>query len=219
MERKLILPEQRNYQKSLELALKLVKQKLTSVNMEEQCQKAGAQLKLVDDKKAIILEYLNQSYKITLPEMDVSPLDCQEPIQPRERLLMLHYLTRAEGSPITGKKITYKEVPGGATYFPTFYKRAIKPLLDNFSQEPHRLLDAAAKFNGYEADFGDTAVIINAFSRVPLILVLWHGDDELAPEGNILFDNNISGYLSAEDITVLCEIVAWKLVKISKEMK
>lgn len=214
--RSLAPPNQRNYQHGYELALKLASQKLASINVEDQCQKAGAELKLSASKKIIILEYLNRSYQITLPEMDVSPLGSQEPIQPKEKLLMLHYLIQAKGSPISGTKITYKELPEGANYFPTFYKRAIKPLLDNFGQESHRLLDAAAKLGGHKADYGDIAVAISAFSRVPLTLVLWCGDDELAPEGSILFDSTISSYLSAEDITVLCETIAWRLVKISR---
>jgi len=43
--------------------------------------------------------------------------------------------------------------------------------------------------------------------------VLWRGDEELAPNGNILFDANISDYLSTEDVTVLSETIIWKLVK------
>ena len=214
--RSLAPPKQRNYQYGYELALKLASQKLASVNIEEQCQNAGAELKLSARKNIIILEYLNRSYQITLPEIDVSLLGSQELVQPRAKLLMLHYLIRASGSPITGTKITYKELPDGAGYFPTFYKRAIKPLLDNFGQEAHRLLDTATKLGGHRADYGDLSVTISAFNRVPLTLVLWCGDDELAPEGSILFDSTISGYLSAEDITVLCETIAWRLVKISR---
>ena len=214
--RSLAPPKQRNYQYGYELALKLASQKLASINMEEQCQKAGAELKLLTSKKIITLVYLNQSYQITLPEMDVSLLGSQEPVQPREKLLMLHYLIRASGSPITGTKITYKELPDGASYFPTFYKRAIKPLVDNFSKEPNRLLYAAKKLGSHRTDYGDLSVTINAFSRVPLTLVLWYGDDELVPEGSILFDSNISAYLSAEDITVLCETIAWRFVKTSR---
>jgi hypothetical protein len=43
--------------------------------------------------------------------------------------------------------------------------------------------------------------------------VLWKGDEEVSPNGNILFDANISDYLSTEDVTVLCETITWKLVK------
>ena len=54
---------------------------------------------------------------------------------------------------------------------------------------------------------------INAFDQVPITLVLWKGDEEVAPNGNILFDANISDYLSTEDVTVLSETIVWKLVK------
>jgi len=215
-EKPLVPPDQRNYQRSFELALEVASQKLNSINIEEQCRKSDAEFKLIDGKKTAILEYLNRSYRITFPEMDILAIDSYESVQQREKLLLLHYLIQAKGSPVTGTKITYKEIPDGVTYFPTFYKRAIKPLLDNFGQEPYRLLGAASKLGGIKSDYGDISVTINAFERVPLTLVLWHGDDELVPEGSILFDGNICDYLSVEDITVLCETIAWRLVKISR---
>lgn len=217
--KKLTPPNQKNYKYGLDTAFKLVNEKLADINLEEQCKKAGAHLEYVNDKKTIFLDYLGDCYRITLPEIDIFPSGSLEAIQPRDKLLVLHYFINADGSSPTGKKITYKEIPDGAIYFPTFYKRAIKPLLENFGNKPNKLLDSAAKLGGTRADFGDLSVTINAFKRVPLTLVLWYGDDEFAPESNILFDSNISGYISAEDITVLCEIIAWKLVRISSELK
>ena len=215
-EKPLLPPDQRNYQCSFELALEVASQKLNSINIEEQCRKSDAEFKLIDGKKTAILEYLNRSYRITFPEIDILAIDSQESVQQREKLLLLHYLIQAKGSPVTGTKITYKEIPDGVTYFPTFYKRSIKPLLDNFGQEPYRLLGAASKLGGIKSDYGDISVTINAFKRVPLTLVLWYGDDELVPEGSILFDSNICDYLPVEDITVLCETITWRLVKISR---
>jgi len=108
---------------------------------------------------------------------------------------------------------TYKELKEGINYFPVFYKRAIKPLVDHFGNEPHRLIDLSRIFGGHKAGYGDTAVTINAFPRVPVTLALWKGDEEFAPEGNILFDSTISDYLTNDDIHTLCETIAWKLVK------
>jgi hypothetical protein len=48
---------------------------------------------------------------------------------------------------------------------------------------------------------------------VSLGLVLWKGDEEFPPEGNILFDSSITGYLPVEDIVILAETVVWKLIK------
>ncbi len=220
MEKKhLTLPNQKNYQHGLDIAFKLAGEKLASINLEEQCKKSGATLKTIDCKEVIFLDYLGNSYCITLPEIGISSLDKQKLIQPREKLLMLHYFINADGSLPSGQKITYKEIPDGATYFPTFYKRAIKPFVDWFANKPKDFIDIAAELGGTQADYGDSSVEINVFKRVPLIFVLWNGDDELHAEGGILFDSNITGYLSSEDITVVCEIIAWTLVKLLRELK
>jgi hypothetical protein len=135
----------------------------------------------------------------------------------RDKILILHYLTQAKGTPVTNKITAFRELPEGANYFPTFSKRAIKPLLDHFGREPERLIGAAEKLGGHKVDYGDVAVTINAFSYVPITLVLWRGNGEFVPEGSILFDNTISDYLSTEDINVLCETISWRLVKYLKE--
>jgi hypothetical protein len=131
----------------------------------------------------------------------------------RDKILILHYFAEAKGIQATGKLIAYKQLPGGISYFPAFSRRAIAPLVKHFGKSPELLRKAAAKLGGREADYGDLSMTINAFDHVPITLVLWRGDEELAPNGNILFDANISDYLSTEDVTVLTETIIWKLVK------
>lgn len=132
----------------------------------------------------------------------------------QDKILMLHYLISAKGTPLSNRMITYKELPEGANYFPNFAQRVIKPLIGYFGKEPHRLIDVAGKLGGSSADYGDAAVTINVFSRVPITFVLWRGDDEFAPRGSIMFDSTIPDYLSTEDINVLCASIAWKLVRL-----
>jgi len=206
---------QKNHEYGYELAYKLAHGQLAKIDdIEQQCLKSGARYQVTDSRKVIIIEYLNQSYQITLPDIDISLKDSEEKVLLRDKILILHYLTLAKGTPIANKIIAYKELPEGASYFPTFYKRAIKPLLDYFGKQPHLLVDAAAKLGGQKVDYGDVSVTINAFSRVPITLVLWRGDEEFPPEGNIIFDSTIPDYLSTEDINVLCEAIAWRLVKL-----
>jgi hypothetical protein len=42
---------------------------------------------------------------------------------------------------------------------------------------------------------------------------LWKGDEEFPAEGSFLFDGSIPDYLSIEDINILCQTIAWRLVK------
>ncbi len=211
------MPDKRNRQLGYRLAYKLACDRLARMDPDELCQKSGARLELADGKREITVKFLNQTYQVGLPDMAISAASSQEPVPTRVKLLLLHYLTQAKGSANTGKVITYKELPEGTNYFPVFSKRAIRPLLDNFAREPEGLLDAAGKLGGFRADYGDVAVTISAFPRVPVTIVLWQGDDELAPEGSILFDSSISDYLSAEDIAVLCETISWRLISISRQ--
>ena len=211
----LTLPISKNGEYGYEFAYRLACEQLAQIDdIEEQCHKSGAQY--FDSQKAIVIEYLNQQYLITLVNIEVSLLDKEEEVSLLDKILLLHYFTQAKGTPISNQLISFKELPEGAGYFPTFYNRAIKPLVTYFGNEPHRLPDMARLLGGHEADYGDISVTINALSRVPLTLVLWQGDDEFPPEGSIMFDRTISDYLPTEDIIVLCQTTAWRLVKLLK---
>jgi hypothetical protein len=70
---------------------------------------------------------------------------------------------------------------------------------------------------GIQAGYGDVAVTIPAFNRVPITLVFWKGDEEFPSNGHILFDSTVLDYLSAEDINVLCQSITWYLVKAGQE--
>lgn len=206
---------QNKYEDGYELAYRLACEQLAKLNdVERQCQRSGAQCLLIDSKRVIVVEYINQPYRVTLPDMAISLTSSQEMVPIKDRILILHYLAQAKGTPMSNKLIAYKELPEGATYYPTFYKRAIKPIVDNFGKQPQLLIDIAAKLGGQRAGYGDVAVTINAFSRVPITFVLWGGDEEFLPDGNVMFDSSIPDYLTTEDINVLCEAIAWKLVRL-----
>ncbi|MFH1169088.1 MAG: DUF3786 domain-containing protein [Chloroflexota bacterium] len=196
-----------------ELALRLACERLAGIgDIEQQCRHSDAKCL----GRVVAIEFLNRHYTIAPATGVVSVEGGQEDVPIREKLLILHYFLTARGTPLSGRLITYKDLPEGTVYFPTFSKRAIKPLVDNFGGEPQRLPEAALALGGHKADFGDAATTISAFSRVPITLVLWRGDEEFPPEGNILFDSTVTDYLSVEDINVVCETIAWKLVRLQK---
>ena len=207
------LPNQRRYEYAYALAYKLAAEELNHRDIRKLCQRSGARYLEKNAQRAIVLAYLNRSHQVTLPDVDITLVDSQEAVSMREKVLILHYLTLARGTPATGRVITFKELPEGPVYFPTFAKRTVDPLLDHFGKEPYRLLDTAGKLGGHRADYGDVAVTINVFPSVAITLVLWRGDAEFAPSASIIFNASITDYLSTEDITVLCETVIWKLVK------
>lgn len=211
-------PGYKNYEYGHKFAYELASQQLAGVeDVKQLCLNSGADYRLVDSHPVITLEYLNHSYCVSLPDVDISQEDSQETVPIKNKILILHYLVQARGTPLSGKTIAYKELPEGNSYFRTFHKRAIKPLVDHFGARPQLLQAAAKGLGGHKADYGDVAVTIDAFKRVPVTFILWRGDGEFPADGSILFDANIADYLSIEDINVLCEKIAWTLVRSLKE--
>jgi hypothetical protein len=199
------------WERGFDLSYRLACEQLAKIgDIEEQCRRSGARCL---GPHEIVIDYLNQPYHIMIPEGKIVLEDSGTETPLRDKIMILHYFTGAKGTPATGKSIAYKQLQGGVSYFPAFSQRVIGPLVKNFGRGPELLRKAAAKLGGCEADYGDLSVTINAFDQVPITLVLWKGDEEVAPNGNILFDANISDYLSTEDVTVLSETIVWKLVK------
>ncbi len=221
MQRRISLPDEKGYDQAYALAFRLAVEKLSALpDVEQQCRAAAVECRTDDARKYITIPFLGQLCVVSLPDAVVTYAASGEPVAMREKLLILHYFLRASGAPLAGKAITFRELPEGVVYFPTFAKRTIKPLVDNYGKQPQLLLDAAsALFGATPAQVGDVAVTVPAFPRVPLTLVLWRGDAEFPAEGSVMFDATIPDYLATEDITVLCEIVAWKLVRAFPELE
>jgi len=201
---------------NLDVAYGVVRDRLATADLEEQCRRSDARHEADDSGTRVTVDYLNRPYVVSFPDMTVAPPEGADELPLREKILVLHYLSQAKGTEPTGKLITYRDLPGGVVYFPTFSKRTTDQLARRFGKEPALLVEASRSLGGGEIDYGDVGVVINGFSRVPLTLVLWQGDEELAPQLNLLFDANITDYLESEDVTILCEVLTWKLVRYSR---
>lgn len=184
-----------------EQAYELACQQPASRNIEELCRKTGAQA--VDSSK-ITVEYLDQAYLVTLPNGEVSSWNNDEEVPLKDKILILHYLVSARGTPPSNRLITFKQLPGCASYFRVFSQMALKPFLDHFGEEPLLLINAGANLGGHKAGYGDVSITINALPRVPISFALWRGDDEFSPRGSIIFDSSSSDFLPTEDIRDIC---------------
>ena len=208
------LPEKQGYDQAYELSYQLVVEEIQKANnLDQQCKNSGAEFRIIDSDKAIIIRFLNRSYIITLPDINISIVDSEEEVPLKEKLLILHYFNTAKGTPASGKLITFRELPEGMVYYPTFSKRTIEPILRSFGNNPELLLNIAEKSGGQKADYGDIGATVQALPRVPMTFIIWRGDEEFSPQGSVGFDANISDYLPTEDITVLCETITWKLIR------
>jgi hypothetical protein len=202
------LPSPGGYERAYAESYDLAFGKLKKADLGEICLKSGA---VQVNAEAVKLTFLNREYLIDRSRKSVCLSLDTEAVPIGEKLLILHYLVTAKGTPPRGEAVSFKELPEGVVYYPTFYKRAIRPLLNKYGASPGKLIEAAALIGGVSEPQGDSAVTIRAFPRVAVTWVLWRGDDEFPAEGTILVDRGIQDYLPTEDIAVLCQHIAIKL--------
>lgn len=198
-----------DYQQSFDLAAA----ELSTRNFIEVARRAGA--RAADDAGHLTMHYYGRPVRVEAGSFSVSAMDDGPPVPLAEQALILHYLKNADGSLPKDDWITFREVESGEFYWSAFVKRAKKPLLDFFGSKPE-LLDELAPLVGGDRPgaSGDRSVVVQAFPNVPVMLVLWAGDEEFPPDGNVLFDRTIGNYLNTEDIALAAGLPIYKMMGI-----
>lgn len=163
--------------------------------------------------ESLTIKFLSEEYKVDIKERKIYSLSSKGLAKEFISVLILHFVLRKlEGLPqLTGQWVSFKELSGIEGYYPAFRKRSIEPIIRKYGDNPEGLASVLRKFPGRIAEQGDTGIILEPFELVPLMIILWHKDEEFGAEANILFDKSINGIFCIEDIVVLCGIVALSL--------
>jgi len=197
------LPAQHNVERALELAWESV----ARLSLENACPRAGA--KFLGEGRAAV-RMLGVDYTIDVSARGVVDAAGQ-PAKPKRQVLMLHYLLTADGCEPAGREVGFDGVGGASTYIGPFRERVVNRLVSALGAEPQLLIERGGRLDGEVVGYGDAAMRFPVLPRVPITAILWRGDDELPPSGQILFDAGITGYLPLEDIVVASEMLVGEL--------
>jgi hypothetical protein len=130
--------------------------------------------------------------------------------------LLCHYAL-ANPTPLSGKLVKFKDLPGGYAYEGAFVQRAIQPIAEVFGEKPEELPKAARLLGGLRLNLGDSSVEINALKDIPLTYILWK-KDEFPASATILYDESASNYLPTEDLAVLGELTTARLISAKQSL-
>ncbi len=172
---------------------------------------------LRENENTFIVPFLNRVYRVGFPEFSFKDRDVpQKDVPIQEQVLILHYMAGSKSGSPEGRWISYREIPGASFYYSAFVQRAVEPLKKVFGSDAAGLKRAAERLGASEIQEGDSAFELFPFPRVPIRLILWAGDDEFAPEANIVFDRSIGTILSPEDVAWLSGMVVYRLIALSR---
>ncbi len=122
-------------------------------------------------------------------------------------LVILHYLLEASAVPLSGKWISEKDIPGGELFFRGPHQFPTAPLLKLFGRDRDLFRKAAESLGGAPVPMGDAAYRLWPLPRVPVLFVLWEGDEEFEPALHIRFDATVASQLLTLD-------TLWALVNV-----
>jgi hypothetical protein len=79
-----------------------------------------------------------------------------------------------------------------------------------FANHPSDFAATGKSLGGYQVDHGDMSVEILPFPRVPVVLIVWTGDEEFSPNASLLFDSNCVTHLPID--------IVWSTAMMAIEM-
>lgn len=132
---------------------------------------------------------------------------------PGTQALLAYHFRVTDGSPTAGRWISFSELPDGAFYSRAFQGYTGDLLVRAFGCGLDALGRAAEKLGGARETEGDLAFSFRPLPRVPLLLVLWRGDDEFAPSAKFLFDASAERQLPTDVCAVLGGTLARRLLR------
>lgn len=206
-----------NYkQKTYKHAYDIACRDVLAASIENQLARAGLMFTLHNKIYTINIPFFNEIITLTLPEFSFKSSKTSS-VTLVNKIIMLHYILHASGTPTGGEKIPYEDIPGGRNYAPIFSNRVIKPLIAAFGYNAYAFLEAGLSMGGKKEEYGNISFTLHAFPRIPITFILWEGDEEFSPSLNILFDPSIHTYLPFEDIVVVSKLASTRILKTARQ--
>ncbi|MGD9048308.1 MAG: DUF3786 domain-containing protein [Anaerolineae bacterium] len=162
------------------------------------------------------LPFFGTTYHVHWPDGTILRASDQREADVASRILMMHYLLTADGTPLGADWIAFRNLPGGLGYDGAFQGRASLRLAHAFGTDLSGFEKAARALGGERLSFGDASFSFRLLPRVWLAAVLHLADEEFSATANVLFDAAASHYLPTEDLAVLGGILASQLIKAAR---
>lgn len=204
-------------QDSYHIARDEAARQLRECDLDRQVKRCGAKWADIKDQKAVELLFFGRPVYVLPEEGVVVDVDCDE-LPLWDQITVLHHLAwnrSVQGVP--EDLISFREIPDGSFFHAAFRQQVCQRLARLFGDDPKALLRAGEAAGGVPAELGDASVVLPAFGLVPLTCVIWAGDEDFPPEGNILFRSDISARLPTEDVAVIGSLAVSRLEQALKK--
>lgn len=161
------------------------------------------------DGKVFHLESLGQTVTISHPAYNF-PAE----LDPWQFLCLLHYLSLADGSPLSGKQITFADYKDGMVRGGGFDHDAEKIIQTKLGMLTPDELRRRCRSCGaiLEPSNADLCAKFTFAPNYPLWLKIWFADEEFPASGRMFLDASAESYLTIEDAVTVGTVILDKLM-------
>ena len=177
------------------------------IDPAEAAERCGVRYDPVTQSFTVRLLYVD--YELTWPAFSIRSTDphgfalTNLPAQ----MLMIRYLLEGKKSVGSGAFLPYREMPWGEVYLKPFTGRCLNRAAFTFGTRLEAFKKAIAATPAIPLDKGDVSCQLEIMPGYDVRLIVWEGDDEFPPNSQILFSDNFPQAFSAEDRTVVGDIL------------
>lgn len=130
-----------------------------------------------------------------------------------QQALVLYYLVTADGAPLTGRWLSFADLPDGRMYNAAFQGYSGDEIAKKFGSGLEAFRSACAKAGGRFVEIGSASFVFQALPRVPLMATYWLGDEDFPSSCRILFDESASHYLPIDACAILGSTLTRRLIR------
>lgn len=128
-------------------------------------------------------------------------------------LAAVSWLSRALGADAAGRWVSFRELPGGASFFRGPHEVNTASLEERFGECPGELLPAARGMKGALKEGADAAVSFTALPSIPMKALLWGTSDEFTASAQLLIDARAHLGLALDVLWALSNVAVADLVR------
>ena len=164
---------------------------------------------------AYILPMWGRNLSISYPDFRLTKEDTLEELDVAAQALVMYHFITTDGTPELGRLISFADLPDGRFYNSAFQGYTGGELERKIGSDRNRFETAAEILGGSKQPLGDAAYRFSLFPRVPLITVLWEGDEDFPASYRILFDASVPKHMPTDACAIAGSMLTRQLIKAS----
>ena len=112
----------------------------------------------------------------------------------------LWYLNKARDIPPSGNLVNPREIKGGQIFTQGSYILPLDRIIENYGSSARGFLEKGGTLGSEQLEYGDASLRLLPFPRIPVVFILWEGDQEFPARADILFDETCSLHLPTDTL-------------------